>query len=310
MGFLLAKMVFLLALAAASGGLLTYWWFRRHYEDVTLEYTRSRAEWSAWRRALEERLSVRPEVDLSPLSLQMQAVEDAVRGLPQAERVDLAPLMDAIAALHLPMPQRLDLAPLQARLDDIEVRLAELRLAAPGGEPAGERLEALMRKLAERPASADLGPLDKRLMAIEHALFPVQTRLDELESAVRASRGDTLADLTPVLEQLSGLRAHLEAATPAKPAVREGSRNLLTRPAEERPDDLTRLKGVDKVLERTLHRVGVFYFWQIAEWSPEDVQYVDSQLPRFRGRIARDGWVEQAHELAAEPDAAPAPTAH
>ena len=25
--------------------LLAYWWFRRHYEDVTLEYTRSRAEW-------------------------------------------------------------------------------------------------------------------------------------------------------------------------------------------------------------------------------------------------------------------------
>ena len=26
------------------------------YEDVTLEYTRSRTEWSAWRRSLEERL--------------------------------------------------------------------------------------------------------------------------------------------------------------------------------------------------------------------------------------------------------------
>jgi predicted flap endonuclease-1-like 5' DNA nuclease len=312
MGFLLAKMVVLLALAAASGGLLTYWWFRRHYEDVTLEYTRSRAEWSSWRRTLEERLSARPEVDLSPLSLQMQAVEDAVRALPQAERVELTPLMDAIAALHLPMPARLDLAPLQARLDDIEVRLAELRIAPADGEPPGERLatlEALMRRLSERP-SADLGPLDKRLMAIEHALFPVQTRLDELESAVRSSRGEADGGLTPVLEQLSALRAHLEGATPVKPAVREGSRNLLTRPAEDRPDDLTRLKGVDRVLERTLHRVGVFYFWQIAEWSAEDVQYVDSQLPRFRGRITRDGWVEQASELAAEPDAAPAPTAH
>src|SRR5437762_9246387 len=27
-----------------------YWWFRRHYEDVTLEYSRSREERSAWRR--------------------------------------------------------------------------------------------------------------------------------------------------------------------------------------------------------------------------------------------------------------------
>jgi predicted flap endonuclease-1-like 5' DNA nuclease len=313
MGFLLAKMVFLLALAAAAGGLFSYWWFRRHYEDVTLEYTRSRAEWSSWRRTLEERLSARPEVDLSPLSLQMQAVEDAVRGLPQAERVNLTPLMEAIATLHLPMPERLDLAPLQARLDDIGVRLGELRVpAASGAEGITERLAALeagVKRLPERTASADLGPLEKRLMAIEHALFPVQTRLDGLESAVRAARGDSGADLSPLLEQLAALRAHLEGAA-AKPVVREGSRNLLDRPAEDKPDDLTRLKGVDKVLERTLHRVGVFYFWQIAEWSPEDVEYVDSQLPRFKGRIARDGWVEQAHELAAEPDAAPAPTAH
>jgi len=222
-------------------------------------------------------------------------------------------VLDAITALHLPMPERLDLAPLQARLDDIELRLGELRVAAqPSGEGGGERLaalEALVRRLGERPAS-DLGPLDKRLMAIEHALFPVQTRLDELESAVRAQRGGAGADLAPVLEQLAALRTQLEGPLAAKPAVREGSRNLLTHPAEEKPDDLTRIRGVDKVLERTLHRVGVFYFWQIAEWSAEDVVYVDSQLPRFKGRITRDGWVEQAGELAAEPQSARPPTAH
>ena len=33
-------------LAAACGGLFAYWWFRRHYEDVTLEYARSREEWA------------------------------------------------------------------------------------------------------------------------------------------------------------------------------------------------------------------------------------------------------------------------
>ena len=42
------------------------------------------------------------------------------------------------------------------------------------------------------------------------------------------------------------------------------------------------------MLEHTLHKVGVFYFWQIAEWSPEDVRYVDSQLTGFHGRIESD----------------------
>jgi predicted flap endonuclease-1-like 5' DNA nuclease len=92
--------------------------------------------------------------------------------------------------------------------------------------------------------------------------------------------------------------------------VREGSRNLLSHPGHGKPDDLTQIKGVPKVLERTLHKVGVFYFWQIAEWSPEDVRYVDSQLATFKGRIERDGWVDQAHELAATPSAAARPTEH
>src|SRR5205807_3813880 len=39
-----------------------------------------------------------------------------------------------------------------------------------------------------RSSDLDLGPTEQRLTAIEHALFPVQTRLDELESAVRAFR--------------------------------------------------------------------------------------------------------------------------
>jgi predicted flap endonuclease-1-like 5' DNA nuclease len=294
MGFLLAKILFLLAIATVCGGLFSYWWFRRHYEDVTLEYTRSRAEWAAWRRSFEERLGALPEVDLAPLSLQMQAVEDAVRAMPQAGGADLAPLAD--------------------RLEGIEGRLGELRAADGAAAGFGERLaglEGLLRKLAERSPAADLTGIDKRLMAIEHALFPVQSRLDELESAVRGLRGAsaTEPDLEPLLGELRSLRAQLEGGAAARAAVREGSRNLLTHPAPEKPDDLTRLKGVDKVLERSLHRVGVFYFWQIAEWSPEDVQYVDSQLPRFKGRIERDGWVEQAHELAAEPDAAQ-PTAH
>ena len=64
------------------------------------------------------------------------------------------------------------------------------------------------------------------------------------------------------------------------------------------------------MLERTLHKVGVYYFWQIAEWSREDVAHVDSVLPAFRGRIDRDHWVTQANELLAKPTAAKPPGQH
>ena len=48
-----------------------------------------------------------------------------------------------------------------------------------------------------------------------------------------------------------------------------------------------------------MHEAGVTSFAQIAGWSPEDIAEMDEKLS-FKGRIERDGWVEQAATLAAE----------
>jgi predicted flap endonuclease-1-like 5' DNA nuclease len=143
-------------------------------------------------------------------------------------------------------------------------------------------------------------------------LAPTQGRLDRLEQAVRAIHVPPAqtVDLHPVLERLSQLQTRIENP-PAPPApkvgVREGSKNLLSHAGHGRPDDLKQIKGVKRVLERTLHKVGVFYFWQIAEWSSDDVKHVDSVLPAFKGRIERDHWVTQANELSTKPTAAKPP---
>lgn len=280
MGFLLTKILFLLVLAAAGGALFAYWWFGRHFQDVTLEYARSREEWDAWRRGFEERLAERPPVNLDPLTQQLTAVHTA------------------LSDIDIPIPERVDLSPLHARLEELTRRVGDLRI----------------------PDAPDLGPTDARLTAIEHALFPLQTRLDELASAVRALRpaapaaGGGAADCAQTPESAGAASAQAAAAdaeeAPPPVAVRDGSKNLLTHAGHGEPDDLTRIKGVAKVLEHTLHQVGVFYFWQIAEWSPEDVEYVDSQLTGFHGRIESDEWVSQASELATLPTASPRPREH
>jgi predicted flap endonuclease-1-like 5' DNA nuclease len=46
-----------------------------------------------------------------------------------------------------------------------------------------------------------------------------------------------------------------------------------------------------------LHELGVTRFEQIASWSEADIDRIDSQLGRFKGRIRRDQWVEQAKLL-------------
>ena len=64
-------------------------------------------------------------------------------------------------------------------------------------------------------------------------------------------------------------------------------------------DDLKLLSGVGPALEKKLHENGVTSFAQIAAWGPEDIAEMDEKLS-FKGRIERDGWVEQATTLAAE----------
>ncbi|MFX0541083.1 50S ribosomal protein L21 [Roseovarius sp. S4756] len=61
-------------------------------------------------------------------------------------------------------------------------------------------------------------------------------------------------------------------------------------------DDLKQLSGVGPALEKKLHEAGVTSFVQIAAWTDADVAEMDEKLS-FKGRIEREGWVDQAKEL-------------
>ena len=62
-------------------------------------------------------------------------------------------------------------------------------------------------------------------------------------------------------------------------------------------DDLKVLSGVGPALEKKLHENGVTSFAQIAAWTEADVAEMDEKLS-FKGRIEREGWIEQAKNLA------------
>ncbi len=64
-------------------------------------------------------------------------------------------------------------------------------------------------------------------------------------------------------------------------------------------DDLKKIGGVGPKLEGTLNELGIYHFWQIAEFTPDNVAWVDGYLS-FKGRIDRDDWIGQAKALAAE----------
>jgi predicted flap endonuclease-1-like 5' DNA nuclease len=63
------------------------------------------------------------------------------------------------------------------------------------------------------------------------------------------------------------------------------------------PDDLVLLKGVGPKFAELLAERGIIKFTQIAHLTPDEIDRLDPTLGPFRGRLARDKIVEQAHYL-------------
>jgi predicted flap endonuclease-1-like 5' DNA nuclease len=82
-----------------------------------------------------------------------------------------------------------------------------------------------------------------------------------------------------------------------QPASYERQPPGIAAPRGGAPDDLRAIAGVGPKIEATLHSLGVFHFDQIARWTEAEIAWVDAYMS-FRGRIQREGWVEQAQALA------------
>jgi poly(3-hydroxybutyrate) depolymerase len=104
----------------------------------------------------------------------------------------------------------------------------------------------------------------------------------------------------------AGVAAPVAAAKPkpaagkAKPAAKKATKAplesiLLTKP-DGAADDLKAISGVGPKLESALNEAGIFHYWQIAGLTADQIEALDSKLD-FRGRIARDNWIEQARQL-------------
>lgn len=89
------------------------------------------------------------------------------------------------------------------------------------------------------------------------------------------------------------------AAEPAPKAASGGGKPAaLSAPRGGKADDLKMIKGVGPGLEKMLNGMGIYHFDQIAAWSADEVAHMDANMPRFKGRASRDGWVDQAKALA------------
>ena len=151
--------------------------------------------------------------------------------------------------------------------------------------------------------AVDLGETVKRIQGDEVPLLTPWIGKDGVVAGRAAAAPAPKAPETPkpaVKQAAEAKKAPAKKAAKAEaPAAEEKEPEVLKEARGGQPDDLKKLKGVGPKLEQTLHELGFFHFDQIAAWTEAEVAWVDTRL-KFKGRIERDGWIEQAKELAAK----------
>lgn len=110
--------------------------------------------------------------------------------------------------------------------------------------------------------------------------------------------GEAVEVSEPVLEETAPAVEEAAAEAPAAEEAKADDAPLFDKPAED-ADDLKKISGVGPVLEQKLNELGIYTFAQIANFSAEDIANVDERL-NFKGRIERDGWIDQAKEFGAQ----------
>ena len=260
----------------------------------------------------------RSGVDLSPVQSRLSGVESA------------------LAALRVELQGLPDLAPIERRLSALQESVLAMR------EPDMTPVLSSMRKLDAR---LDMGAVDSRLASIEYTLAALNHLLRARDVGFGRGEGEyvyrqsvyvppraeppapvpdpapSYAPLDKVVPEPAGMRISKapvpkpapEPEPPGDPvqaAMRPGDKaNLLVEAAFGEEDDLEVINGIGPMLGELLNEIGVYYFWQIADWGPAEVEWVDNKLEHFKGRIERDEWVEQAKELAKQPGSAKRPDA-
>jgi NADH-quinone oxidoreductase subunit E len=176
------------------------------------------------------------------------------------------------------LSRQLEIDVLQRRVDNAQHDLTAAKaLTALAEQQAEEQREAL-RECREHGAA-------------------LQRELDELRGAADAAPGQETEREREPPPAVSAALARAAAALHGGPPG--GGSSAPTPPADSSAataDDLQRIKGIGPRLATLLNELGIHRLRQIADLTPEQIVSVNERL-RFKGRIERERWVEQARAL-------------
>ncbi len=231
-----------------------------------------------------------PEVDLRSLREVHAGCATRIRNL----HLELAQLETKLSMSRIDGPPRP--SPGSITEDDLAgaARLASLMNVLESGTEAEQ--SAVDEDVDQPAAFMSILPADlvesQAVREAPHALpaAPVELEPAPEESALVAASEEAT---DPVPEEAPDVAAD---AVPAVVIALAGDDPVIEL-EEQRPDDLTRIKGIGPKIEAILHDHGITTFRQIAELDEAQVEALGEALGSFRGRIVRDDWVGAARQM-------------
>ncbi len=175
-----------------------------------------------------------------------------------------------------------------------EVQIAKLQqqLAAQGNLSA--QLQLNEQALRER---------DNQIDSLHRQVQELESQKLDLAGQVKMA-GEKDEEITRLRKRLVEVRAALRitadgGATAPRQTRQNGSQlNLQMEEAQagkiQQKDDLSKIHGIGPVFAKTLNKMGLHTYIQIARWKPEDIDKVAKKLYTAPERIKRDRWIEEA----------------
>ena len=209
-----------------------------------------------------------------------------------------------------------ELASAQQALSAAEAELARLRSTPPApaaeASPAAPAKPKRKRSTTPKPkAAAPAANLGEKIAALESQLSSQQASLatlaqerDDWQGRIQALEEKTPPDaanlrlarrsLTDSEKRLSAASSEIERLQAQTRVLRRTADSAASNTVPD--DDLTKIKGIKKVIGEQLHAHGIRTWRQIALWDGEELRAF-SELLAFKNRAVREQWQEQARAL-------------
>jgi predicted flap endonuclease-1-like 5' DNA nuclease len=177
------------------------------------------------------------------------------------------------------------IAKLQQQLTTHEQLQAQLQLNEQLLHERAEQINGLQLRIQEfEIQQQDLADQAKTAGEKQEEIARLRKRLVEVRAALRIKTdGGTVAPRLKSRPNGSQLSLEMEQAKAAKDKPKDGPK-----------DDLSKIHGIGPAFARTLYKMGLYSYGQIARWTPEDINKVAKKLYTAPDRIKRDNWIAGA----------------